>query len=260
MSELTNDERHTKRLELEPIIFNILTEKYLDILKHFWNSYIVPKDSNKAVVIIERRIHPNLEFILYNAAYFARGWSIVIVCSNINKEYIQSLLNHNLENVHVLEMFKDNPSPEIGKREYNILLQSTHFYEALPSEHILLMEMDTYLRNHIPLNLLQFDYVASPYAWDETVSGGGLSLRKKSTMIHICNTCPQLDLIQDVYACNGIKALGYTMPSFEEGITYFAESCHYEDPIGLHQWWTFWNPDNSDDSNLIFKEYTTLMV
>lgn len=257
---LSKEERHRKRLELEPYIFDILKEKYFLTFKNFWNSYTVPMNSTKAIVLVERRIHPNLEFILYNAAYFARGWSIVIVCSSVNKEYIRSLLGNSIDTVCLLEMFQGDKEPDIAKVEYNMLLQSKQFYEALPCEHILLMEMDTYLRNHIPDSLLHYDYVASPYSWDESLSGGGLSLRKRSSMMAICDTDLPIEDGQDIYACNGIKALGLTMPPFEQGITYFAESCHYEDPIGVHQWWTFWNPDDSEDSKLIFQEYTKLMV
>ena len=236
---MTDKEKHEKRMVLEPRVFDILKEKYLTPLQDFWASYTVPYDAENRVVIIERRIHPNLEFILYNAAYFARGWGITIVCSDLNKNYIESLLKHNLDLVQVITMFEGNPEPSIGKNEYNMLLQSKEFYEALPSEGLLLMEMDTYLRKPIDPKILSYDYVACPYGWDETTSGGGLSFRKKSAMIDICNRYNQIEAAQDIFACRGVKALGYSMPPFTDATTYFSESVLYEDPVGVHQWWTF---------------------
>jgi len=234
LNEITSEQRHQKRLILEKRIFTILKRKYLEPLSNFWDSYQVPKSSDRCIVIVERRIHPNLEFIIKNAAYFARGWSIAIVCSDINIEYISKILKHNLDSVHLIQMFEGNPDPAEGKNEYNYLLQSSEFYSALPSENLLLMEMDTYLRKPVPEEILKYAYVASPYMWDKTTSGGGLSFRKRSAMLTVCSKYSQLSPAQDMYACGGIKALGYSRPTFEEEIQYFCESCLYEDPVGFH--------------------------
>jgi len=256
-SELSKENLHKKRLVVEQRIFSILKAKYMAPLKEFWSAYSIPRHSDKCIVIVERRIHPNLEFILYNAAYFARGWSIAIVCSDLNIEYIKGILAHNLEAVHLIQMFKGNPEPEVGKNEYNYLLQTAQFYEALPSENLLMMEMDTYLRKPIPDAIVYYDYVAAPYAWDESMSGGGLSFRKRSKMLEICSTYNIFEPGQDIYACKGMKAIGAFMPSFEESMEYFCESCLYEDTIGLHQWWTFFCLNIQED-NYIYRCYMTL--
>jgi hypothetical protein len=253
----SNEMRHQKRIILEEHIFTILKAKYLKPLQIFWDSYKVPRVSDKCIVIIERRVHPNMEFILKNAAYFARGWSIAVVCSDINIEYIRGILKDNAEAVHLIQMFEGNPDPATGKNEYNYLLQDSQFYTSLPSENLLLMEMDTYLRKPIPDTLLKYDYVASPYSWDEGISGGGLSFRKRSTMIDICSNYQCHVAAQDIYACSGIKALGYSRPPFEEEIQYFSESCLYEDPVGFHQWWTFFEIIEQKDDT-IYRNYMTL--
>ena len=254
--ELTKEGLHKKRLVIEERIFTILKAKYLDTLRQFWLSYEVPLESDRCIVIVERRIHPNLEFILYNAAYFARGWSIAIVCSDLNIEYIKGVLGKNLETVHIIQMFQGNPSPEAGKNEYNKLLQSSDFYQALPSESLLMMEMDTYLRKHIPDSILQYDYVAAPYAWDINMSGGGLSFRKRSKMLRVCDEYKESIWAQDIYAFKGMKAIGASIPSFEEGLEYFCESCLYEDPIGLHQWWTYFCLNIQED-DFIYRQLMT---
>lgn len=255
--ELLKENLHKKRLVIEDRIYSILKSKYMLKLKEFWSTYTVPRQSDRCIVIVERRIHPNLEFILYNAAYFARGWSIAIVCSDVNVDYIKGILGHNLEQVHLIQMFKGNPNPDVGKNEYNYLLQESRFYSALPSENLLMMEMDTYLRKPIPDTIFQYDYVAAPYAWDETMSGGGLSFRKRSKMLEICSTYRYRESAQDVYASKGMNMIGASVPSFEESLEYFCESCLYEDPIGLHQWWTFFSLNIQED-DYVYMQYMTL--
>jgi hypothetical protein len=254
-SELTDEKRHEKRIKLEERIFTMLKTKYLDMFKNFWESYSIPRTSEKCIVIVERRIHPNLEFIIYNAAYFARGWSMAIVCSDTNIDYIREIVKG--KDVHLLEQFKGDPDPKTGKDEYNALLQNASFYMSLPSENLLMMEMDTYLRMPIPDKLLQYDYIAAPYGWDTSMQGGGLSFRKKSAMINVCMNFKEKIYPQDIFAYKGIKALNYSIPPFEEAVEYFTESCLYEDPIGFHQWWTYFSLDEQED-DYFFRQYVTL--
>ena len=258
-SQLSKENLHKKRLVVEERIYSILKSKYMLTLKEFWSAYTVPRHSDKCIVIVERRIHPNLEFILYNAAYFARGWSIAIVCSDLNIEYIKEILAHNLGAVHLIQTFQGNPPPEVGKNEYNYLLQDSAFYSALPSENLLMMEMDTYLRKPIPDTIFAYDYVAAPYAWDTNIYGGGLSFRKRSKMLEICSKYDLHQSAQDIYASKGMTIIGASVPSFEESFEYFCESCLYEDPIGLHQWWTFFSLNIQED-DYIYKCYMTLEI
>jgi hypothetical protein len=255
--DMTVDELHQKRLIMEERIFTILKYKYLNYLKEWWFAYQVPKVSDKSIVIVERRIHPNLEFILYNSAYFARNWAITIVCSDINIDYIRSLLGPNIDSVKLIQMFEGNPAPAVGKNEYNYLLQSSEFYEAMPSENLLMMEMDTYLRKPLPSEILDYDYVAAPYGWDTNSSGGGLSFRKRSAMLAICSNFTDSCHAQDIYALRGMKNLGYLIPPYEIGVEYFCESCLYEDPVGFHQWWTFFSITDQED-DYFFNQYMTL--
>ena len=257
---MTEKETHAKRLVLEGRIFSVLKQRYLESLKTFWNTYQIPLNSDYRVVIVERRIHPNLEFILYNAAYFARAWAITIICSDFNQEYIENLVGN--KSVQIVPMFQGNPEPDIGKLEYNFLLQTKKFYEALPSEHLLLMEMDTYLRKPIDSTLFQYDYVASVYNWNTSMAGGGLSFRKKSAMLDICENYEHLEMAQDIYACKGMKTLGYKLPTVEEASPFFSESIISDDPLGVHQWWTFYGTEteNSELSELFIDTLLTLKM
>jgi len=73
------DYLHQQRLALDPFIFDSLKKLYSSQLKTYWNTRDIPEHSDKAIVIVERRCHPNLEFILHNVSYFARGYNIHIL-------------------------------------------------------------------------------------------------------------------------------------------------------------------------------------
>jgi hypothetical protein len=257
---MTEEKKHEKRIVLESRIYSALKQRYMEPLRDFWSNYTVPSasDTNRSIVIIERRIHPNLEFILYNAAYFARGWGITIICSDSNSDYIKGLLDPvKHAAVNIILAFQGNPEPSVGKNEYNYLLQTLEFYEGLPCEHLLFMEMDTYLRKPLPESILAYDYLASPYAWDESMQGGGLSYRKKSAMIRVCSEYLELRSAQDIFADRGMKALGLCLAPFYAASKLFCESYLYYDPVGFHQWWTFFHlgPDDAED---VCNKYMTL--
>jgi hypothetical protein len=251
--------RHKKRIALEPFIYDILKSRYGKFLDNWWKTYTVPKESDKTIVIVERRIHPNLWFLIRNLSYFCQGWSVVFVCSNTNIKYIQEIVEHNKNNCMYMVAFSDSPEREKAIKEYNFLLKDSNFYTALPSENCLFVQTDTYLRKPIPNEILNYDYVSSPFTWDETSAGGGISFRKKSSMIDICKRSKCTYENEDTFICEGVKNLGYKMPEFMEGITYFVESCLYEDPVGIHQWWTFFYP-GMEYANEIFQSLLDLQI
>ena len=264
--ELTDERRHQKRLRLEPLVYDILKARYLKPLEEFWNTYEIPMNSDKCVVIVERRIHENLYFIMRNMAYFARGWSMCIVCSDINLNYCKEISGHNKDRITFLPLFMGSPDGKTAKSDYNDLLKNPDFYSILNAENLLFAQTDTYLRKHIPDNLITYDYVASPYAWDQTSAGGGLSFRKRGVMIDICKKMGIVQCDEDTYICSGVKKLGYKMPEIMEAVTYFSESCIYVDgdnlcgpPIGVHQWWTFFT-NGLGGAECIFNTLLTLDI
>ena len=76
-------------------------------------------------------------------------------------------------------------------------------------------------------------------------------------MLAICSTFTDLSYAQDIYALKGMRNLGYMIPEYHEAIHYFCESCHYKDPVGFHQWWTFFTL-TQEDAEIIFQAYMTL--
>lgn len=256
--EITTEMRHQKRMSLDPLIYDCLKQKYGAKLEAFWKDYTVPTDADSTIVLIERRIHPNLAFLLYNAAYFARGWNIVLICSDMNLDYCKKICGSKA--VDIRPWFQGNPSPELGKKEYNDLQKQVELYESLPGDFLLFLEVDCYLRKPIPQEWKQYDLIAAPYEWDEEAVGGGFSYRNKKAMIEVCKQYKNDVWAADTYAYKGMKYLGYKIPSFETGITYVAESCIYEDPIGVHQWWTFFFPNQTEGAEEIFHSLLSLEI
>lgn len=243
------EERHQKRMSLEPVVFGILRERYTSVLKGFWDSVQIPKEGDKLVVLMEGRLHPNLEFCLWNLAYFARGWRILVVCSPQNLGFLQELTKG--KGVELQCLFQQDVSKrELGFHEYNSMMKSKDFYLSLPNcEHLLFAQTDTYLRKPIPESLFTYDGVASSFLWNTEEAGGGLTYRRRSVMLEILETIPPESIwAEDSYFWNGCRQLGKRLPGFEEGLEFFVESCLYEDPVGVHQWWTFFllTPEEQD--------------
>jgi hypothetical protein len=254
--ETHEDYLHHKRLTLDLFIFDSLKLLYASKLKEHWNKIQIPYKSDKAIVIVERRCHQNLEFILHNLCYFAQGYAIHIFCSKANLSFIKNICGSQLNNIHIHTIFEDVGTSENGKIEYNNLLKTTTFWNFLKEEHILTVETDTYLLKHIPQSIYEYDYVASQWAWYPTEpGGGGLSYRKRSIIIKICelnNSLLNDSLMQDSFLSTGLKILGgkYTHDIFTESI-------YIKGAIGTHQWWTFYTTGMSKET---IKDYLTLEV
>lgn len=256
--EMTRELRHKKRMALDPLIYDIVKQKYGAKLDVFWKTHCVPEKADSTLVLIERRIHPNLSFVLQNAAYFARSFGIVLVCSDLNYEYCKEICQGKA--VDIRPLLKGNPDPQQGKDEYNALLKSAEFYTSLPGDSLLVFQVDTYFRKPVPKEWKDYDLVAAPYEWDETSVGGGLSFRNKEAMIRICSEFEEMIPDEDAYLCAGIQKLGYKIPPFELGVQWISESCLYEDPVGVHQWWTFFFPQQTEDAEEIFHALLSLEI
>ena len=243
LEEYKKDEKKWLRIwrnRYEVAVFDILKKRYGYELEHFWDTHSPPKLSNKAFVIVERRCHPNLEFVLQNMFYFGRDWSIYVFCSQQNLEFCRAICGKNKYAVNIIPIFDKVVSAEEGVREYNQLLQEYFFWEKIEAEHICVMETDSYLRKPIPEELLEYDYVGTPWGWDlKSPGGSGLTLRRRSAMLAICSSCKKTEM-QDSFVAQGLQELKLRwLPAKPYGVATFVESYFTEDPVGVHQWWTF---------------------
>ncbi len=229
---------HRLRMTLEPIIFNYFIKKYLPTLKVWWQNYKLPLVSDRAIVIYETRTLPHLEFHILNTCYFARNWSLIIYCSHENIDEIYRILGPNRFRATVRLIEKDDRSP---RDRYISFYKSRQFWESIPATYALCAEIDSYLRKPIPETIRDYDFVCARWPWHSHICGGsGLTIRRVSAMLRICDELPghaeQYDDL-DSWAAYGVKDLGLTYNN-----TMFMEAARIEDPVGLHQWWTFMRP------------------
>jgi hypothetical protein len=244
---------HHYRTQLEPIVFDRLRANYLEFFRSWWSIVTLPdaKTSKHAIVLYETRKHPNLEFLIYNVCYFSPSWGLIIYCSDENYDMICDILGRHRPFVDLRFLSKDHCSLDTKKDRlaYNDVLRSRSFWSSLSQySHVLMAEVDSYMIRQLPDYATDVDYCASVWAWKpETPGGGGISVRRVAAMLDICDVEDNDVWAQDVWASEGIETLGYTWNN-----RLFTESCLHENPVGVHQWWTFLSP--LDDKKLEFFE------
>ena len=138
------------RNQIEPYVFHYLIHQYGHQLDTFWKTHTFPKKSSKAFVIIERRPHPNWWFLLRNIAWAGPDLSLYIFCSDMNYQFIKTLLGDKAENVHVRVWFKGLATKEKGIEELNVTLKMPDFYTLIDAEYMLGVQLDSYFIQKIP--------------------------------------------------------------------------------------------------------------
>lgn len=228
------------RHDLEPYLFQHLTVKYGKRLDNFWKTHQFPYKSNYAWVIVERRCHSNWWFFLRNIAWAGPSMSLYIFCSDENYEFLKILLGEKCNSIHLIPWFKGFADRKQAIDEYNQTLMSAELYEKIDAEYAIVTQLDTYIRYKIPPGIFIGDYYAAPWNWDlDAPGGGGLSIRKISSMIKICKEGKKDDRAEDLWFSDYVRENGYEYPPIEMRICVFSESYPVHDFIGIHQFWTY---------------------
>ena len=198
-------------------------------------------------VIVEPRKHAAIGAVLTNfISNLSEDWNIIIFHGTQNLCYIHSAvfqdeyLKNQVHRISVISLNCEN----LSITDYNRLLTSMEFYNNIPTETFLIFQTDTMIfPKHRDLihDFLKYDYVGAPWK-DGSVGNGGLSLRKKSKMMEILETCPY-DGFQneDCYFSNN-KEVSLYKPSGEEAKRFSIESVFSDVAFGTHSGWR-WFPD-----------------
>jgi hypothetical protein len=194
-------------------------------------------------IIIEPRKHKALSYVLKNfLENLDNSWSIIVFHGNLNKEYIQNIINNLPEykdRISLISLDTDN----FDKSGYVKLLGTKEFYTKIPTETFLIFQVDTMInpRNKENINkFLEYDYVGAPWAWGG-VGNGGLSLRKKSKMLEILDKIPDDGTENGYYSGHKLKNTnGVIMnkPSDAEAQLFASETIWNPQSFGIHQAWT----------------------
>jgi hypothetical protein len=245
-TQLQKDTLHYYRINIEPYIFNYLNYTYGNKLDEHWKEHNFPKKSKYAFVIIERRPHPNWWFILRNIAWAAPHFSLYIFCSDLNYDFIKTLLGNKCENVHIYQFYKGIADKETGYYQSSITLQMPQFYRLIDAEYFINVQMDSYFIQKIPDWIFIGTYYGSPWGWDPNRAGnGGLAVRNTKQLIDLCEK--EIDNVhskcgEDCYLSNAIIKHNHYLPPIDFRIKVFQENFPTEFiPIGTHQFWTYIN-------------------
>lgn len=256
---------HFYRVHLEPYVFNYLNYTYGKKLDDFWKTHQFPKKSKYAFVIVERRIHPNWWFVLRNIAWAAPHFSLYIFCSDVNYEFIKSILGDKATNVHLFQWFKGINLVEEGFKEYSLTFLMPQFYKQIDADYFINFQMDSYFLQKIPDWIFTGTYYGSPWAWDPKRAGnGGLAIRNTTLLQQLCTK--ELNNIfqnggEDTFISDALIKHNFDYPSFDFRVKVFQESFPTEHiPIGTHQFWTYITNYNISDRNIFTKNIKKMVT
>ena len=246
------DSLHFYRLQIEPYVFNYLIHNYGHKLDEFWKTHQFPKKNKYSFVIIERRVHPNWWFVLRNIAWAAPHFSLYIFCSDLNYDFVKSILGNKADNVHIYKMFKGLADREKGYNESNLILRTPHFYKLIDAEYFINVHLDAYFIQKIPDWIFTGTYYGSPWGWDPQRAGnGGLAVRNTQKLIELCEKEIKNALNttgEDCYISDAIIKHNFELPPLDFRIKVFQENFPTNFiPIGTHQFWTYINNYNLND-------------
>ena len=257
----------TYRHRLEPYIFNYLIKTNSAMLEDFWKSYIPVKKAPCAFIIVERRDHPNFHFLLRNIAWANPNMSVYIFCSDINYNFILSLLGEKAEHYTIVQWFKGDASRENAIKEYNATFKNYKFYEQIDAEYGITVQMDVIFRKKISESLFTGHYWGAPWAWNTNCpGGGGATIRNISSLLQLCKFYnPEPEQYSNVDPEDGwfsekIKEQQMFYPALDFRKNSIMESIPVQDPSIMHQFWTFFDQYLSQPKKDVVQYFTHLLT
>ena len=212
--------------------FPIFKQLYLTTFSEFYDTTYIPRVSKNALVIVEPRQHENLEFVIKNAIYYCRGWSMYIFHSKENKQFIMNFIGN--KDINLIEISDSN----ITLDHYNKLLCSIdRFWDKINADIVLIFQTDSYIRRRGIEEYLEYDYIGAPWIFKPfglVTGNGGFSLRRISHMKMILRNYKIPNINEDLYFSHYVKVLKMKTPSYDKLKAFAVESIYYDDPIGVH--------------------------
>lgn len=238
------------------LVLYIIYKLYYKIIEKFEDNL-----EKKTAFIIEPRKHKALEYVLKNfLENLDNTWDFIIFHGNLNKEYIENIINIKLnqykERIKLISLNLDNINDGI---EYSKILTNKEFYEFIPNETFLIFQTDTIINPKYKDKIndfLIYDYVGAPWLHTNDVGNGGLSLRKKNKMIEIIINCPyinnnnDINNVEDVYfSGKKCKNININKPDINKAKEFASETIWNPTSFGIHKIWQYF------DINIIKKDF-----
>lgn len=191
-----------------------------------------------ALCIIEPREHALLPGILRQFVHVYKDHSnvsLTVIHGKKNRDFANAVVPWS--NVHMVELEKENLTIE----EYSDFCCSPSFWQLFENaSHVLIFQSDTWIFQPIPEVYFHFAYTGAP--WNHTPPGciplvggnGGLSLRRVSSMMHICKNHKRIpNEPEDVFFCRLLSPTDVC--PYEIAKAFSVESVWYPTPIGFHK-------------------------
>lgn len=123
--------------------------------------------------------------------------------------------------------------------DYNKLLTSKEFWEAIPFDKVLITQMDAEMLRPGIEEFLEYDYIGAPlYHIDFPCMNGGFSLRDKKAMLDVIRDNPyqgeSVHGYEDIYFCNELKKKNSTLPTKEVAQLFSVETIFGLGSLGIH--------------------------
>ena len=197
-------------------------------------------------IIVEPRKHAALEFVLNNfLENLDLNWNIKIYHGTENGLWLEELVQNNFQDArHRISLQNLGISNLPSSQEYSKVLTTRSFIESIPTETFLVFQTDCIINKkhkHLIYKFIDCDYVGAPWPWDHLhVGNGGLSLRKRSTMLLIIDLFgPYNGLYEDQFYSVGCLKLKAKIPSRKEAVEFSIEQVYNPHSFGIHKPWAY---------------------
>ena len=224
-----------KIIIITSIIIGGLITLIICLIKKKKSTFIHNKYLDIAVIVEPRKdkyLKPVIENVFDNIDYI----KIQLFHGTENLEFINKKLGRYIKNGRLI--LTNLGVSNLTIDDYNKLLTSKLFWNKINGENILIFQTDTCLCHggiyKIP-ELLKYDYVGAPWKWQGnggTGGNGGLSFRKKSKMLEVCDQYKGGP--EDVFFSSQ-KSFNY--PPRNVAKNFFIEGILGKQPIGVHKPW-----------------------
>ena len=147
-------------------------------------------DTDKVAVIIEPRNLIHLQYIVYNVMYnLGPDWNLHVIAHDYT--FIKECFPD------CSFMFSSLSSDNLSPTEYNKLVKSVQFWNAIKEENVLIFQTDSCVMNKLRnLDLLKYSFIGGIYQYSKATHiqttpksiVGDLSWNNHSNQIHLCNS------------------------------------------------------------------------
>ena len=199
-------------------------------------------------IIIEPRKHKALSFVLNNfLTNLSDDWVIILYHGTDNLNYVTTIINRDLSQFKDRIILRNLNVANLTIKDYDALLKSAAFYEAVPTEMFLIFQTDTMIfakYRDLINQFMQYDYVGAPWNqrmfWTRRffkVGNGGLSLRRKSKMLEIIEKEDAKPTYHEDAFVSHPDKVSINKPTIEEAKLFAIESIFSDKTFGCHKPW-----------------------